>query len=372
MGRDGGGIRVSNGPGQINNLQVLRFVAAFLVVIAHALDIVAKQLPHLPERFVNFGAIGVDIFFVISGYIITRSGFLGRHQTAAGFAFNRIRRVVPLYWALSLPWLLITTIDGTFWIRRVLVTVTFWPATGYRVINPLLEIGWTLCFEMLFYAGATILLLFRTRLAVATLLIIYALCWWLRVSTELGTFRFLGNPIILEFGFGMAIALIEKRLPSHAGWLLLGAGVAGCLTSLLLGFGLVSESEFTTSGELSLTRAAIWGVPSGLIVAGAVLTSDWFAGAARQVLTRLGDASYAMYLVHPLWLYMVEKTFITLPIPLLIAIALAGSIIMSYAAHRWIEQPLLERLRLRRDSNARRSFTDNREGVTSPDPIHTR
>ena len=336
--------------GLVVNIQILRFVAALAVVVAHALDRAGGMLPPGPA---NFGAIGVDIFFVISGYIITRSGFMRGSRSAAVFAWSRARRVVPLYWLMTLPWVAITLADGSFWIRRLLVTLTFWPALTNRTINPLLEVGWTLCFEMLFYTGAALVLLARDRRrAVLILGVLFVLCWGLRAMTGLGAFRFLGNPIILEFACGIAIARLQPRIAPRTGIAALVAGVAAMLASLWWGYGDISESHLTLDGTLALKRVAMWGLPSALVVAGAVAMAPWAKGRSARTLIAGGDASYALYLVHPLAILLLAFALAPLPAVAFVPAAILGALAAGLATHRWVERPLLRMLGARGELGA--------------------
>ncbi len=126
---------------RLSSLELLRFVAALLVVLFH-----------LPS--IGIGEFGVDIFFVISGYVMMLSTATGSHQ----FLLKRLIRIVPLYWAATLavflialliPSLLNNTSANLVHLIKSLLFVPFDKnGTGHQ---PLLTIGWTLNFEMYFY-----------------------------------------------------------------------------------------------------------------------------------------------------------------------------------------------------------------------------
>ena len=98
-----------------------------------ALAVVPVVLFHAGFSGFSGGYIGVDIFFVISGYIITTTAF--RSKSALEFAWKRFRRVAPLYYLLSIPWLLIALYYGENYKRALVVTFTFWPAIGMPLLS---------------------------------------------------------------------------------------------------------------------------------------------------------------------------------------------------------------------------------------------
>ncbi len=330
------------------DLQILRFAAALLVVFAHAVDL-AQHVGATPSVLAaggleNFGAAGVDVFFVISGFIITRTA--GRARSASDFAVSRIWRVVPLYWLAVLPWLVIKADALTA--PMLVATFAFWPAAGPGVALPVLDVGWTLCFEMLFYGVVALIIAGgMRRQGVLAALIAYAACWALRLWTGAPAFQILGNPIILEFLMGAAAAALAPRLSRRAGGALLALGVAGFAVGILMGFGKISEWRQILTGVLSLPRVAIWGLPALAVTLGAIaLESDGAPGPLRRGLARLGDASYALYLIHPLAL-LAAQTLLGdakgLPGDLVILAALIVCPLLALAAHLWIERPLLAR-----------------------------
>src|SRR6266540_1765778 len=123
---------------RVESIQVMRFIAASMVVLCHCAS---------GHFFV--GSAGVDIFFVISGYIIT--GVMAK-KNVASFVRDRLTRIYPPYWLALLP-LLVLEWDGDF--LRLLSSVSLWPIFGeFRRLY--LQVGWTLSYEMLFYAGAAV------------------------------------------------------------------------------------------------------------------------------------------------------------------------------------------------------------------------
>nr|WP_295888176.1 acyltransferase [uncultured Devosia sp.] len=341
-------------PAFIDNVQVLRAVAALLVVAVHSIDI-AHNHPGSTFRVVggleNFGAAGVDLFFVISGFIIAHTAFIGTSRRPMDFALQRFWRVVPLYWLLSVPYALM---PGGLEVDKVVATLLFWPASNPHLLStPVMLIGWTLCFEMLFYAAATLVLLRPGRAMLAVVLAAYALCWLLAQVTDLSAFRFLGNPLILEFLLGVLIAHVSARLPAWLGPMALLAGIGWFAGTIALG---LEGSGFHDPAVWS--RLLVWGMPSALIVLGAVVMPPWRPATLFRPLLLVGAASYSIYLAHPLALWLLQDLLRVLDQHwnglLVFLVCLVVSVLGGLLVYRCIERPILA-LRPRPGGSAARS-----------------
>ena len=135
------------------SLQVLRFVAALMVVYVHAAQTAFAATGSngfIPPELSIAGRSGVDIFFVLSGVIITKTA---PGLTCAEFAWRRFRRIVPFYFLCCIPGVIIAAKVGFGW-REVMATFLLWPATDVMTA-PILPVAWTLCFEMLSSHGLT-------------------------------------------------------------------------------------------------------------------------------------------------------------------------------------------------------------------------
>ena len=190
--------------GTIWSLQSLRFAAAMMVVyfhVANASLIATHSFGLLPRNFQIVGRAGVDIFFVLSGVIIAMTA---RRLTWREFAWRRFRRVVPMYLIISIPTALVMAKTSFGW-RDAVATLFLWPATD-RMTMPALAVAWTLCFEMLFYIAVAAVLVDRWLLPLCVE--VFAAAMALRARGPI--FQFLGNPIIFEFIFGVALSYLPR------------------------------------------------------------------------------------------------------------------------------------------------------------------
>jgi len=287
------------------HVQGLRALAAFCVAFGHLQNDAAAHGLIAGHGLAAFGRFlpweaGVDIFFVISGFVIVHAtGPLFGTGAAGAWVFlrRRLARIVPLYWIMSAAFLAVLLlarsaihgdIGGPAYIIASFLFIP-WPRPD-GLMQPAFGLGWTLNYEMFFYAVFTPCLFLRRNFAVAA------------ATGVIGLFVLLGsllhpanpqlaywsNPLVLEFCGGMALAQLRAanfRLP-----------VAIRLLLLLLALAILHAAATGAPTH----RVLSYGVPALLLVAGASLTAaPTPLSPVSRLLVRLGDASYAMYLVHP-------------------------------------------------------------------------
>lgn len=362
--------------GQIASIQALRAVAALLVVFAHAAHETEAIGPRVGLSAIDpsfmQGGIGVDIFFVISGFIMVHSSanLFGQPGAWRIFLARRIARIVPLYWLLTS----VLLIGGLFapkllnvpmgdW-QHILKSYLFIPSLrDGDEIRPVMALGWTLNLEMFFYllfAGALLLPLRRGMIALALAISGFALAGILLQPTQV-QLAFWTQQIILEFLFGCLLALLYRQ----------GVRLPGAIAALMVALGFAGMFRFHGLDAAATVAPALrWGGPAVLIVGGAAL----YRGAPPRVaslLTGLGNASYSLYLFHPFVLRPLRELWIrlvggALPLEIYIAVAMIVAALASILLYRWIERPLGRWLRL---SSARET---SRATGPSPDGSHWR
>lgn len=323
------------------SIQYLRAIAATMVVVYHVTLRILPTGATQPYYLDVWGA-GVDVFFVVSGYIMWMTT-IARPVTTLRFFQARLLRIVPLYWAtLAVFWLVLALFDG--WAKApafqdVLRSATFVPyrQDGTGFIAPYLIAGWTLTYEMIFYMVFAVALFLETKVArftfVATVFVAMMTMRLRWDATDPIIFR-VTSPLFIEFLAGMVIAEVATsgalaRFVTRVGFGRLAVGAAAVGSVLLSAFH-------------DLPRIIGLGIPATLTVLLAVSREDAIAARPISWLKRLGDASYSLYLVHEIFLRLFEPLAKNeaLPLSLRFVICLAGSIAFGLLTYTYVEKPL--------------------------------
>jgi exopolysaccharide production protein ExoZ len=286
----------------IVSLQYLRGVAAMMVVAFHAFDVLARLGSGGDSEQFMIGLAGVDIFFVISGFIMWIMAEKA-YPSPTEFIRKRLIRIVPLYWALTLflatvavvkPDLLSTAVfDPAHFVASMLFIP--WPHPKLDAAVPLLIPGWTLNYEMAFYVifAACLLVPPRWRLGslLGTLGTLAVIGLFVKKGGALG---FYTDTLVLEFAAGAVLAWLWQRgvtIPRAMSLVLVVAGFA----LLYLGAG------------ATLPRIISLGLPAAMVVAGTVFAEDLLRKRPFQPLLMIGDASYSIYLSQGIGLAVLAK-----------------------------------------------------------------
>ncbi len=326
---------------KLAGLQALRFLAAALVVWAHLKFAVGGSKNPLVTT--PIGAVGVDVFFVISGFVISMSADkIGRSWKL--FFAHRIARVVPLYYLMSLPFICGDLLDdGKFTsFNKIWNTLLFIPIFDFGSFQwPHHHFGWTLCFEIWFYFIFGVCLAFAggraARLFVPMLLICGVICVYPFYHLSWTFPRFAFYPMVLEFCGGMLLYHFHERLGAKTGILL-----ATCALPLALGVCFTDQLGWCPPIEnisLGFTKALIWG-GFALCLVGSVLCFERgrFLGIPAWVILA-GDASYSLYLIQPFILRMVKVVFPTGGFLGGVSFVV-GSFVVAIALYRFVERPM--------------------------------
>lgn len=317
------------------SIQHLRAFAALSVVLFHACQ----------WSQINFatGQAGVDVFFVISGFVMW-TATSGETVRPLDFLRRRIIRVAPLYWLITLALTVAVLIvparfpDMKPEPGHVLLSLAFVQHMNpVGLPFPLLPPGWTLNYEAVFYlVFAALLLLPEPRrlfgLTFALLVLGFAGFAWPPA------YQMLLNPLFLEFLIGVWLARMAQLqlLPDRAiGWALLGGGLA-LFTMIQL-----------ANMDWDLWRPMVWGMPAAMVVAGAVSVEADGGWMRIPGLKTLGDASYSIYLVHTLAIGALAMTMGAWNPPLFIPLAMAVAVGTGLACWAIVERPMTGRLRER-------------------------
>lgn len=326
------------------SLQYARAVAALLVVYAHLSGFALFSPLGLPE----FGGMGVDLFFVISGFVMWESA---QRYAAGQFVLRRIARIVPAYWfytSLLVAIVLVApslapnvSFDG--W--ALAGSYFFIPYTNAKGLqNPILLQGWTLNYEAFFYGVFALALLWqgRRRRFVFVSGVLLSLCACGAILRPEGAAATMAtSPMLLEFLFGMGISVLLK------GWwpnqrVSLALAVVGGMVLVI--------TEIAV--EPAAWRVLQFGLPAALLLVGLIGLEPAWRRRPFAPLLRVGDASYSLYLCHPFVLSTAAVAVRPLSpiadatlVAIVFAVAgLLGSCAVALLSFQGLEKPLARRL----------------------------
>lgn len=301
---------------KIESLQVLRGLAASMVVLHHTIRAVLlfSSSRHADATMTvpwaaDWLAIGVDIFFVLSGFIMVYISppYLAGKKPLYDFAAMRLIRIYPLYLAATVLLLILQTVSFALYtgagfnlnFRRIFSALLLYPTYNEKgLVQPVLGVGWTLSYEVLFYTICLIAIAFSRKIkfefTVIMLIVLAHLLSYMGNSNYNALESFLHNRIMFEFILGCFIAVslnngLLQRLPTF--------GLAITFVFLLL----ISFSTHSNSDN----RFISWGLTSAALVLFLVRVEQRGFRYWPKLLDRLGEASYSIYIFHTLILYLI-------------------------------------------------------------------
>jgi len=286
------------------HLQILRGVAASLVVVNHTfttLAYVGMPWPRYDAAAMLIGSMGVAAFFVLSGFLMVRQtvGLFGSAAGAMVFAVRRVGRVVPLYWVATVALFVAERRWG--WVvpharTQLVLSLSFLPDYLSAVsLQPIVAQGWTLNYEMAFYALFAVCLLLPRRWGLGLVLGILLGAFWVgmvhwfpEVASPAAWLNFYTGRVLVLFAAGVVIGLLEGRLGRlpRIGWVVSPALLLVVVAGVL----------FVTPG---MGQWGVWGC-AVVVVLLCTLAGGRASGWVERGLVGLGDASYSTYLFH-LW-----------------------------------------------------------------------
>lgn len=335
---------------RLHNIQALRGIAALFVAFSHLFIMEQKYSDdQILGVWIELGMVGVDLFFVISGFIMVHVAWNFRRGlgAVAEFIFARAGRIYPLYWLVSL---------ATFLVWMWKPEIVFSSSAGSPdflksflllpdVTFPFLAIGWTLIHEVFFY------LIFAMALLLKPKWMLPFLIGWTVVLT-IGIFNnltdlsplmgILFNPLSFEFLLGAFAAWILKTYNARLVRSALGLGLLLSAMALFYSYAYHCGMPSTFSD-----RALYFGLPATLIVYG-------MAGIERdgkkwsKKMSRLGDWSYSLYLTHILSLSLLGRLWNQIAQPgywdniLMLVLMPVFAVLISYLSWRFAEKPMLD------------------------------
>lgn len=341
-----------SGAQRLDILQMMRALAAIMIVALHAQVNWEFSLVNL--HLLRLGA-GVDLFFVISGFVIVYASrpYFAAEGGRSAFLVRRLLRILPLYWFVLTMRLAMAAVAVLLSakafpsLQAVLTSYLFIPydSMGYGDAYPfpIIDLGWTLNYEMFFYAVLAVFIFLPLERAVLTTAAVLLAAVLIGSNFSLALpFSFWFQPIILEFVAGMLLAVLflrGVRLPP-----LLGIAVALCGVAIWTLIDLKRFEFQCNPGCYSYTRLLVFGGGAIFLMAAATLTRGISLPRFAQPLAKLGDSSYALYLLHPFIFraFLVASGGITWPQEwknVVYLIVVASTIAIAHAFHVLVETP---------------------------------
>jgi exopolysaccharide production protein ExoZ len=326
-------------------LQVGRGLAAIGVAASHARLGTSAFVEPIPGWFMTIlekGFLGVDFFFVLSGFIILNSHFDDDTGPRAlkSYVFKRVTRIyvpyLPVCAIVIVSYLLLPSLSNVNRDWGWLTSIFLVPSRN----PPALVAAWTLVHEMLFYSIFVLFFFGRRPFLIASIAWVAAIIARPPSADSLAPlFSTLLNPINLEFIFGMVCALLYRKITRFA--------VTSASAALSVGTVIAGAYFFVASGEGA--DRLLFGLGASFILLGAVLLEHRVSDRVPDSFVRLGDASYAIYLLHNPLISLASRAAARIPV----VNFWAGSLIFSMVCvigsgllfHAFFERPALGFLR---------------------------
>ena len=342
----------------INSIQFLRGFAALAVVVHHTGGYVKRYFEPtlLFEDKFSIGFAGVDLFFVISGFIIhfTSKNYLNNPSKLKEYLKKRFIRVYPIYWIITTilfisSWLIVEILDKNIFSigypnTLIAYIQTYLLLPLHFAINP---VTWTLSYELFFYLCFAILIISK-RLWMIPALILAVSFYNIFINipeiveVKLNYFNFIFSGYNFEFMFGFLIyPLYEKIKLSNIISVIL----------LIISISIIALFGYDIGDYDSYKRVLTFGLPSGLILLSLLNLENNNAISFPKITLTLGDASYALYLIHfPMMLLMnkipqiLGYNFSAIQEVWYSYFIIISMVISSIYVHKWIEMPVAKKL----------------------------
>ncbi|MFN6487928.1 MULTISPECIES: acyltransferase [unclassified Nostoc] len=351
---------------KLNLLQVYRGIASILVVLTHGNIILSREL-HQDDllQIFHFGWIGVDFFFVLSGFIIfyIHQSDIGKPNKLKSFIFKRFIRVYPLYWSILTIKILVSLFNtnkdsiSQRSAAEIIKAILLLPQDRSILERTFIGVSWTLSFEVFFYCIFALLIFKNTKISQSLILV-----WMIGIILNLLNLlpigenfllTFIFNERNLEFMLGCLAAYTISKYQFKFATSLIYVSIFLLVVSAIN----TKYKEFNVSG---ISPSLAYGIPFTLLIIGSVYLEISKTVNIPKILIYIGDASYSIYLTHGFFLSTTSKIFtkftdkinLSSLIPnrniyynvsafIIVLIAIA----MGCVIHSYLEKPLITNLR---------------------------
>lgn len=372
--------RTTAGRPRIEPLTGLRWCAALAVFLSH--NVPKGRTPLFISMFFSSGYMGVTVFFVLSGFVLTVTYSKAMTEPTIASTWNyavaRIARVMPLYWlvlAFAVALAAFPAPKSQLWWHFLAIQAWTGDLKLAYSWNPP---GWSVGVELFLYAMFPLLILLARVLTSARRAVILAIFVVAAMATLVIFFHLTGNDNIPlsdpasahrwiyrspltrlgDFTLGICGALIYFRERQRPSLVRAAPFIAAAMSALILAFMMVAPKLDHTSLSYDLAYA----VPGALLILGLALSPD--QGVARFLgsmpLVALGEFSYAFYLIHlPIGLYVIRGVLSNGFTPMSVTVFIFGLLFLislSWGLHVAFERPARVFLRKRLSVSPTRTF----------------
>lgn len=322
------------------SIQFLRGIAAIMVVLSH-ISMKGNQHHIDSLQWFKIGGSGVDLFFIISGFIMCYTTH-DKNISTIKFLRNRLERIIPLYWLLSffalIVFLVAPSLVNSSGGNTGVIESFFLIPNGKKF---LIQNGWTLSYEFYYYFIFSLFICLTSirfiryigiSLTLLVLLFIGAI-----IKSDSQFYNFLTNNILLEFVFGIFAFYLFKNFKVSEFYFLM---------FVLIGIISLSYINFIGITNMELGRSLIYGLPMLLIFYGSIGLERYFSNTKSffiRIFEHLGNTSYSLYLVHPFALSPLTIMFKKINLQnsyLFSSILLVGSLIIGSLTYIILEKPI--------------------------------
>lgn len=352
---------------RIGNIQILRGTAALLIVLYHLLlgEKAYTARAFLLPDLLSYGACGVDLFFLISGFVLTdryldRAGSPGMGPS---FLIRRLVRIYPLYWIYSAVLLALIAIrpglvhPSVYTNVDLIKSFLLFPQKS----PPLLSVAWAISHLLYFYVVFALILTAGRRRFVLCLagwlgLVVIGYVWREHSAAlrAMPWVHLVAHPMTAEFIVGCLLAHLLPRMGHRAAR---AAVIGGSLLLFVACLGWYAGHGMDLPRNWH--RVLIFGLPGALILYGAAASSEGHGNPLSHALRIFGDASYSLYLSHTLVISTVGRIWLTFPSSHAalnagwVGAMLAAVLLMGLLSYRLLELPLARLAALGRGANCK-------------------
>lgn len=335
-----------------NLIQILRGFAAIFVMLYHATRHYATSEISFLGGFFKYGFFGVDIFFVLSGFVIYLSSYKYlENGNSFDFLKKRIIRIYPSFWFfLLIPLTIVFLVFPQYISDKSAFELSNYINVFFLLFDhpQISQISWTLSFELYFYLLFFLVILNKKFKYLVFLILIGSFVNLVNIDLfpNLYLQKYLFSPLILEFFLGVLVAIFLKKSKNKNNVLFGFLFLISIVYYFAIPF--LSANDFISISKHN--RILNFGFASFLLILSLVLIEKFNAIKSSKLLILVGDSSYVLYLIHSVILSFFDNQLILSGKLIVINNQITTLLVCSFIVflsvflHKYIEKPMLKYL----------------------------